>query len=560
MKQGIVKLIIVMLAISGTPLLPVGDLLAAEDLKAALRRSQYLLNGTRPTDADFAAGSRNRTDYSAAVRRFLEHENFYDMVLRYHEKVFGVGLPREYMEELLKEDINNKTNKFAQITCERSAGVNARFRCFWASSAETDRSGGCPESSEEAASVFWYPGVVAWVCPSLMKACGHDLSRCFITYDDEEEAANAELGTTEIFDSRYAVIRSLSRQSAGLATAIAVGNYEYTRILEPGLTAIDGAIAHFYRQPHHFKIDQLNLDPQVIEFANTMSLTNTRFQLVKSDGDNYASGGIMTTFGWLRRYDKHRTRANMLYERLLCKQFTADLPAVFPQDPGNLRTAVACMGCHAVLDPLADFFTAWGEEGELYGAGGAAVDTFFSAAGCTGNSVADLAMCVQQDTGFATCQVHHVWEWLMGRQFHEDEDTLRTRLTDYFIKTRHSFKELVFAITTHPAFTEGTRSDGVVDNPIQEPPLGQLPGEEDLVCDQDSYTYAADIEPGNNTLCITCHDGSGTTLSLATEADWLVSGNDAVSSMGVRSMPRGSPNWDDVANFRNKVRCWLENQ
>ena len=531
----------------------------AEDLKQALRRAQYLLNATVPSDADYSQYSGSKAQYQTAVRQFINHPNFYNVMLRYHQKVFGVGLPAEYIEELLREDIDNKTNKFAAITCERSEGANSRFRCFWTSNIDDGRSGGCPLVQEEAASVFWYPGIVAWVCPSILKACGHDLSSCFITYSDENEARNSELGTTEVFDSRFAVINSLGKQSAGLATAIVTENYPYTKILEPGLMAIDGAIAHFYRQPHHFKIDELRLPDDVLDFAKKMPLTDTRFKLVKSSQDNYALGGVLTSFGWLRRYDKNRTRANMLYERLLCRQFTSELPEVFPQDPGDLRTAPGCMDCHSVLDPLADFFKAWGEEGELYVGGAAQVETFFTAAECTGNSVADLASCIQANTGFATCQVHHVWEWLMGRVFYKDEDTLRSELTKYFVGTNYSMTELIYAIATHPTFLENSRGDGVVSDPLEEPPLGTLPGSEEVVCDKSSYDWATDIEPTSRTMCLSCHDGTGTALSLVTESDWNAWANDAVGSMNRRSMPRGSPDWSAVKTFSDTVKCWKEN-
>lgn len=534
--------------------------LSEEDLFQALKRSQYLLNSTIPTDADYKNYASSKENYQNAVRGFINHENFYNVMLRYHQKVFGVGLPDEYIEELLREDIDNKTNKFASITCERSRGSNSRFRCFWTSNLDEGSIGGCSLVHEEAASVFWYPGIVAWVCPSILKACGHDLSSCFITYSDEGEARNSELGTTEAFDSRFAVINSLSRQSAGLATAVVVENYPYTKILEPGLTAIDGAIAHFYRQPHHFRISELQLDADVLDFAKKMPLTDTRFKLVKSGGNNYAHGGILTTFGWLRRYDKNRTRANMLYERLLCRQFTSELPAVFPQDPGNLRTAVGCQDCHSVLDPLADFFRSWGEEGELYVGGSSEVDTTFSSAECRGNSVADLAYCIQSNAGFATCQVHHVWHWLMGRGFYSDEDSLRSELTKYFIGTNYSLRELIYAVATHPAFLESSRGDGIVSDPLAEPPLGDLPGVQEVVCDKSSYDWSTDIQPLSNSLCVSCHNGSGTALSLVSEEDWNAWANDAIGSMNRRSMPRGSPDWDLVKTFSDTVKCWKEAQ
>ena len=537
------------------------SVLAAEDLQQALRRVQYLLNGTMPTDSDFSVGARSRDGYESKVREFINHENYYNMVLRYHERTFGVGLPLEYIEELQREDLDNKQNKFASITCERTNGFNGRFRCFWTSSAETDRSGGCPAAWEEAASVFWYPGIVAWVCPAILRTCGHDLSSCFITYTDEDEARNSEIGTTETFDSRFAVINSLGKQSAGLATAVAVENLPYTSILEPGMVAVDGAIAHFYRQSHHFKIDQLNLHPEVVELVEDMSLTDTRFRLLKTGGDNYETAGILTTFGWLRRFEKNRTRANQLYERLLCKKFTAELPAVFPQDPGNLREAPGCSGCHSRLDPLADFFSVWGEGGELYlGAGSVINTTFLGDTSKSGSFLSDLARYLQLDAAFATCQVQHIWNWLIGRSFHSNEENLRTKLTEYFIATNYSFNELVFAIATHPAFLEGSRSNAEVDSPLTEPPLGEVPQNTTQPCDQDSYSYSVDVAP-NIGSCTGCHNSGSNLTDLSVEAGWIAAGSTAVSLMTLGNMPPGAGAGSaDILAFKERVRCWLESR
>lgn len=553
-RSTICKLAIVQLMILAASAFFCGESHAAEDLNSALRRAQYLLNGTTPTDDDYNRAAASRDAYQNEVRSLINNDNFYDVMMRYHERVFGVGLQNNYIEELLIGD--EDTQKFARISCERQTGPNGRFRCQWAST-DDESEGGCPEAWEQAASVFWYPGVIAWACPSILNACGHDLSNCFIEYVNEDEARNSELGTTEVFDSRFAVVESLSNQASGIATAVVIENYPYTRILEPGLTAVDGAVAHFYRQPHHFKVASLGVNPKVLKFAKDLDLTDTRFKLVSS-GYDYASGGILTTFGWLRRYDKNRTRANMLYERLLCKQFTSELPAVFPQDPGDLRTAPGCQDCHSVLDPLADFFKAWGEEGSLYVGGSTAVNTYFSAAECTGSSIADLAQCIQRNRGFATCQVNHVWEWLIGRQFHVEEESLRTALTDYFIGTTYSMKELIYAVATHPAFTEGTRGDGEVSEALREPALGTITTTSEATCDADSYDFATDIKPTGDRLCLGCHNGSGTTLSLVTESDWNAWGTAAVTSMNLRNMPRGSPDWSEVQSFANTVRCWKE--
>lgn len=528
---------------------------AEADLNLALRRAQYLLNGTLPTDQQFSIFANSKASYDSAVRAFLNHDNFYDTTLRYHERIFGVGLRQEYLEDLLREDIDGKQNKFARISCERTTGKNARFRCFWESSNEKDgTAGGCPEAWEESASVFWYPGLVAWACPTVIDSCGTDLSRCFITYKDEDVARNSELGATEIFDSRFAVINSLSRQAAGLATVVVTENYPYTKILEPGLTAMDGAIAHFYRQNHHFKIDGLNLHPNVQKAAEQMPLTSARFQLIKTDNDG-SSAGVLSSFGWLRRYEKNRTRAKELYERLLCRKFTSELPKVFPQDPGNLRETPGCSGCHSVLDPLADFFNVWGEGGDLYLGHKSPINTYFN--NKRGSTLAELGEIIRTDQAFATCSVQHAWEWLMGRGFYADEDTLRSGLTEYFVNSNYSFKELVYAIATHPAFVSGQRGDGVVTDPLDAPPIGQMPGEVQRECNE-TIDYAAHIAPKTG-LCTNCHNGTGGRQALGSEAQWRIWARQAVGMMASGQMPPGQFG-PEIESFKENVRCWAEQQ
>lgn len=531
---------------------------ADADYDAALRRAQYLLNGTTPTDADFANMGGTSDKYKSSIDYFLNHPNFYQVLLRYHERVFGVGLKDDYLDDLKMDDITSQQSKFAKIRCSHTGtGSSLRYHCEWSSTTRGSTSGNCPISYEQGVSVFWYPGVVAWVCPQIVKTCGSDLSRCFIESDDENEAKNSEVGATEVFDSKFAVIKSLSRQSAGLATAIAVANYPYTKILEPGVTAIDGAVAHLYRQGHHFELSKMNLPEMLMNIASTVSLNDTRFKIVNT-GKSYESGGIISTFGWLRRYEKNRTRANQLYERLLCRKFTSALPTVFPQDPGNLRTTAGCSGCHSTLDPLADFFTTWGEGGDLYAGTKTATATAFG--GKSGTYLSDLAEIIRNDNAFGTCQVEHAFEWMMGRKFYHSEADLRAALTAYFVSTNYSFKELLYSIATHPAFIEGKRGDGVVGDPLEQPPLGEPPGGVASRPCPTSTTYAADVQP-KISQCTTCHfTGSASRQALDTEASWTTWGSQAVNMMASGNMPPGQagpPTIGAVYDLKEATRCWL---
>lgn len=529
------------------------EAVAEVDYSRALKRAQYLLNNTIPDEDQLRTYGASSLAYRDGVRFFLNSDNFYDAMMRYHERLFGTGLQQTYLNELRREEIDDKENKFASITCE----YRDRFRCYWSSARNNSKVSTCPLSDETAVNVFWYPEVVAWVCPTIVRACGSDLSRCFIQHPDLVAANNAELGATEIFDSGVAVIKSLAKQSAGLATAVVVANYPYTKILEPGLTAVDGAIAHFYRQKHHFDLVKMHTPQPLIDLVTSMSLTDTRFRLVNI-GTSYEYAGVLTTFGWLRRYEKNRTRANQTYERLLCRKFTSELPRVFPQDPGNLRQTPGCSGCHATLDPLADFFAMWGEGGNLYTGVGVAISTTFG--GQSGSYLADLADIIRNDNAFAACQVENAWQFLMGRKFYAGEADLRAALTAYFVSTSYSFKELLFAIATHPGFLEAARSDAVVGDPLEQPPLGEPPGgNKERPCNQ-TIDFVQDIS-SNLSLCTNCHNGEGSRQDLRTREQWQEWASQAINMMASGSMPpgqAGSPQIGPIFEFKEKVRCWVE--
>ena len=536
-------------------------LYAGADFEAALRRAEYLLNGTMPTDAELAASAGSEANYRTAVDSYLNNAKFYDVMVRYHERVYGVGLKDEYLDELKLDNIDGHANKIATVNCERTTGDNVRYRCGWASDSGKDRTGGCSPAQELPARAFWYTGVVAWACPSVFATCGSDLSRCFIKYNNQNEAKSSEFGATEIFDSSVAIVKSLSRQSAGLAAAVVISGYPYTKVLEPGLTAIDGAVAHLYRQVQHFDLGKMSIPGRVLDIANATNLAHTHYQLVYTGSANaYEQGGVLSSFGWLRRYEKNRSRANQLYQRLLCRQFTAQLPRVFPQDPGNLRTTPGCMGCHSTLDPLADFFKVWGEGGGLYDGHGATVTSSFG--GKDGTNLSDLANIIRGDNAFGTCTVEKAWNWMMGRDFYHGEADLRAALTSYFVTTNYNFKELVYAIATHPAFVEATRSDAVVGDPLEEPPLGQPPGGEVNRPCTTTINFTTDIQP-SLTQCTTCHSAGNTANipALDTQAQWKLWRGQAVSMMASGNMPPGQagpPLLGAVYDLKEKVRCWTE--
>ena len=168
------------------------------------------------------------------------------------------------------------------------------------------------------------------------------------------------------------------------------------------------------------------------------------------------------------------------------------------------------------------------------------------------------------DNAFATCTVENVWTWLVGRGFDASESDLRLALTNYFITTNYSFKELAYAVATHPTFMDGRRSNSIVSNPLSEPPLGEPPGGNDLPECDTTIDFTQDIL-GDLDQCTRCHGTTqvgGANTDLTTEGQWELWGEQAVSFMASGQMPpsggAGPPRIGPVFDLKEKVRCWLE--
>ena len=519
----------------------------------SVRRAAYLLAGRMPTETELTAASANEVGYRTFVRSLIESSDFYDAILRYHERQFGVGLPREYLEELQDDSFDGTSQKAPTLMCTRGSG--GALSCGWRSFDRKTVSQ-CRKSEQQPVAPFWKSGLVLWVCPNVVNVCSSDLSRCLIEFDGRVESVATELGTTDVFDSKRSLLKSLSRQAAGIATAVAVENFPYTKILAPGLTAVDGILASALLQKFQLDVEKLHVNQSLLRQLKAVPASQSRFSLVYT-GSSYETAGVLTTFGWLRRYEKNRTRANQLYERLMCRKFTSELPRVFPQDPGNLRTTEGCSGCHSVLDPLADFFTVWGEGGSLYNATGVGVSSTFI--GKSGSSLADLADIITNDEAFAACMVNHAFEWLAGRPFRQAEAALREKLTSYFVDTQFSFKELMYAIATHPDFLQNSRSDANVTDPLEQPAVGKVP-EPSLPECTTTVSFSADIQPLISQ-CTTCHYSNSPRQALETESHWKTWGSQAVSMMSVGQMPpgmQGAPVSGNIFNLKEAVRCWLK--
>jgi hypothetical protein len=149
-------------------------LIADQDYEVAYKRVKYLFSGQVANELDYASYGSSAAAFQNGVRTLIDGDSFYYASLRYHEKLFGVGLPASYLEELFYDDIDGKSKKVAEITCNLTSGQNSHLWCNWTS--DFREGNNCSQAEALPASAFWYSGATAWVCPSVLATCGSNLS------------------------------------------------------------------------------------------------------------------------------------------------------------------------------------------------------------------------------------------------------------------------------------------------------------------------------------------------------------------------------------------------
>jgi len=78
--------------------------------------------------------------------------------------------------------------------------------------------------------------------------------------------------------------------------------------------------------------------------------------------------GLLTSPGFLLRFQTNRARATQYYTKFLCQPFKAPaggLPPVKPEDVfvTDLQVRAGCSYCHAILEPAASYWGRWVEVG-----------------------------------------------------------------------------------------------------------------------------------------------------------------------------------------------------
>ena len=291
--------------------------------------------------------------------------------------------------------------------------------------------------------------------------------------------------------------QSLIDQQMRVVEDVVSKNLPYTDVLLRKTVPMNGPIAHYLTYQSRLSFDVFGeADPSNPVPAGLTYLQKDTWVDVERAGRH---SGILTTPGYLLKYQSNRGRAHRYYNAFECSSFIPAGPLPSPQEAcsknDDLTKRCGCSACHVALEPMAGH---WGRFAE-YGLTPLSEFRYPKTAGsvCTNfQSLDQLFRCfrfynVQPtpqeepyrnllrpyvfrtpeevakleagpaalaqasiDSGkFASCTVRKMWGYYMRREPTPDEEaTVVPKLAADFKASNYKLKDLIKAVVTQPAY------------------------------------------------------------------------------------------------------------
>lgn len=139
----------------------------------------------------------------------------------------------------------------------------------------------------------------------------------------------------------------------------------FTEVLTARYGFVNGPLAQFYKSaaratccdPPAIALGLLEPEPLVDPGALPVGLSPHAAQdwrRVEDRGPRAA--GILTMPVFLTKYGSRRSRAHVLYQAFLCRDFVASNQGLKPSAEPNLMVRDGCRDCHTTLEPMAAYF------------------------------------------------------------------------------------------------------------------------------------------------------------------------------------------------------------
>jgi hypothetical protein len=344
---------------------------------------------------------------------------------------------------------------------------------------------------------------------SLDCGCGPGLERCLPSDGDGQTSAgflfpnHEPLGEDLPIDSAQQPAQRWfpywwSEEAVRFMDHLFASDTDFRQILTGKGTFVNGPLSQFYGS-----VQQSNCCTNEITFGMTEE-TEPLFDpskvpagMLPYDASTWKpvadrgahAAGVLTMPIFLEKFASARSRAAALYSAFLCRSFVSEAAVITPSTDPNLMERPGCQNCHAVLEPLAAYFTRIepgaftylpqqlfpikdpackkNAKGNLTGACDALYDVAFTdASGATLRSAygspdhADagavgMAHDLVSMPEFASCAVDHVAASLFGRATGDADEALLKTLTQQFTSSGYKMKTLVKGLLRSDAYRRG---------------------------------------------------------------------------------------------------------
>ena len=280
--------------------------------------------------------------------------------------------------------------------------------------------------------------------------------------------------------------------------AMILADEPYTALFDSPRAFVNGPLSHFLRHrtrvPANVRMEPMSVSQWAIPELDWDDDTWVEITLP----DHHA--GILTSPGYLLRFQTDRARANRFYDAFLCEPFnppSAGIPLKEDDSPHpDLQKRAGCKFCHALLEPAAAHWGRWAENGAGYLdpltypptredcmqcaydglACGDACNRYYLRSALSPEELPYLGhlnayvfrredheahievgpkYLVNRnllDEDLPQCVAKRTVHWLMGRAPHADEAEWVTLLASEFAASGYRFRELVKAIVTSETY------------------------------------------------------------------------------------------------------------
>ncbi len=372
---------------SPTECAPTGEV----DALRLLRQTSLDVRGRIPSFDELAV-VRDATDRAAEVERllgqWLQSDDFFDEVRRQHRQTLWGSL----------EDIDSIRPSTYRVVPQsgiyrvQALARRRQFRgrdltCLDREQTEFDASGRpvpmelisgsdcgnvgfgantCVREGWVNVRPYWDPSTTIRVCA--FEAQDHDRrgdgARCENLDTDPRCGCGPDLRWCSSPLAEPLLREALADEPARLFERIVREDRPYHEAFTTRETVVNGPVAHFHRYLSGAP-SETAMPGGLVGYEGRMGdVPDVSFEdrgwrpVVRGAGH----AGVLTTPGYLLRFNSHRARANRFYTAFLCDPFVpsaSGIPAEEEEPDPNLRVRAGCADCHEVLEPAAAHWGRW---------------------------------------------------------------------------------------------------------------------------------------------------------------------------------------------------------